>query len=55
MQAITDMAPTTGEAQEVMPDVPAMKEVDILGLSCRFPESAHASEFWDNLKEVSLE
>ena len=53
LQAITDMAPTNGEAQEVTPDVPAMKEVDILGLSCRFPESAHASEFWDNLTQVT--
>lgn len=30
--------------------VPAMAAVDIMGLGCRFPESANASEFWDNLK-----
>jgi len=45
------MAPTTGDAQLDPPTVPAMKEVDILGLSCRFPESANASQFWDNLAE----
>ncbi len=30
---------------------PAMAPVDILGLSCRFPESASAAEFWENLRE----
>ena len=28
---------------------PAMAPADILGLSCRFPESGNASEFWSNL------
>ena len=29
----------------------AMAAVDIVGLSCRFPESANAAEFWENLRE----
>jgi fatty acid synthase len=45
------MAPTSGEIEPGAVTVPAMKEVDILGLSCRFPESANASEFWDNLAQ----
>ena len=31
------------------PHAPAMAPADILGLSCRFPESGNASEFWSNL------
>ena len=30
---------------------PAMVAVDVMGLSCRFPESANASEFWGNLRD----
>lgn len=33
------------------PAPPAMAAVDILGLSCRLPESANAAEFWENLRE----
>lgn len=40
---------TAEEAAEQI--CPAMVPVDILGLGCRFPESANASQFWQNLRD----
>ena len=44
------MAPTTSREQNTKaPSFPAMSPTDIMGLSCRFPESSSASQFWENL------
>ena len=41
----------TGDSQQgVMQALPAMTTTDILGISCRFPESGNAAEFWENLR-----
>ena len=32
-----------------VPSLPAMAKADIMGLSCRLPESENAAAFWDNL------
>lgn len=46
------MVSTAPEVEEATAGaMPAMAAVDILGLSCRFPESGNASAFWENLRE----
>lgn len=45
------MAATQEELDMNLATTPAMAAVDILGISCRFPESANATEFWKNLSE----